>query len=305
MDNINKLETEKQNVNTLEIDTFNSKQICEAINNEDKKVAYAIEKQLDQIAKVIDVAADRVSKGGRIIYMGAGCSGRLGYIDAAEIPPTYGVDYEVVQGTVAGGLEALIRAKEGVEDDEEAGVNDLKAKNLSDKDILIGVAASGRTPYVLAGLKYAKSIGCASASIANVLNSEIGKIADNKIEVLVGEEVIAGSTRMKGGTSTKLILNMISTAVFIKNGKVYNNLMVDVMPVNEKLVIRSKAIIVKATGCDELKAEELFNLADGNLKVAICMYETGLNKQDCLSLIEKHNGHLKKAIQDYKNGENL
>lgn len=300
MENINKLQTEQQNELTMEIDTCTSRQICELINNEDKKVPYAIEKQLDQIAAVIDVAADRVGKGGRIIYMGAGCSGRLGYIDAAEIPPTYGVDFEVVQGTVAGGLEALIKAMEGVEDDEEAGVNDLKAKNLSDKDILIGVAASGRTPYVIAGLKYAKSIGCATASLANVTDSETGKIADNKIEVLVGQEVIAGSTRMKGGTTTKLILNMISTGVFIKLGKVYNNLMVDVMPVNEKLVIRSKSIICKATGCDEAKAEELFNAADGNLKAAICMYETGLSKDESVELINKYDGHLKTAIRSIK-----
>lgn len=303
MDNINKLETEKQNEATLNIDTFTSRQICEAINNEDKKVPYAIEKQLDQIAAVIDVATDRVGNGGRIIYMGAGCSGRLGYIDAAEIPPTYGVDPEIVQGTVAGGLEALITAKEGVEDDEEAAVNDLKAKNLSNKDILIGVAASGRTPYVMAGLRYAKSIGCATASLANVKDSETGKIADIKIEVLVGQEVIAGSTRMKGGTTTKLILNMISTGVFVKLGKVYNNLMVDLMPVNEKLIVRSKGIICKATGCDAQKAEELFETSGGNLKAAICMYETGLSKDESIKLIEEHTGHLKEAIQAYKSNK--
>jgi len=297
MNNINKLGTEQQNTNTLEIDTFSSRQIAEAINNEDKNVPLAISKQLDEIAKVIDVAYEKVRNGGRIIYMGAGCSGRLGYIDAAEIPPTYGVDYEVVQGTVAGGLEALVKAKEGVEDDEDAAVADLKAKNLSDKDILIGVAASGRTPYVIAGLKYAKSVGAATASLANVVDSELGKIADNKIEVITGQEVIAGSTRMKAGTCTKLVLNMISTGTMVKLGKVYNNLMVDLQPVNEKLVVRSKAIIQKATGCDENTAEDLYEKAAKNLKVAICMYETGLNKKEANDLINKYNGHLKQAIK--------
>jgi len=297
MNNINKLGTEQQNSNTLEIDTFTSRQIAEAINNEDKNVPLAISKQLDEIAKVIDVAYEKVKNGGRIIYMGAGCSGRLGYIDAAEIPPTYGVDYEVVQGTVAGGLEALVKAKEGVEDDEEAAIADLKAKNLNAKDILIGVAASGRTPYVLAGLRYGKSVGAATASLANVVDSELGKIADNKIEVITGQEVIAGSTRMKAGTCTKLVLNMISTGTMVKLGKVYNNLMVDLQPVNEKLVVRSKAIIQKATGCDEQTAEELYEKSDKNLKVAICMYETGLDSKEANDLISRFDGHLKQAIK--------
>lgn len=301
MDNINKLETEKQNESSLEIDTFDSLKICQTINNEDKKVAYAIEEELDNIAKIIDVAADRVDKGGRIIYMGAGCSGRLGYIDAAELPPTYGVDYETVQGTVAGGLEALVKAKEGVEDDENAAIEDLKAKNLSDKDILITVAASGRTPYVLSGLRYAKSIGCATAALACVKNSESGKIADIKVETVTGQEVIAGSTRMKAGTSTKMILNMISTGVFVKLGKVYNNLMVDMMPVNLKLVERSKNIICKACNVEYDEACELYEKADHNIKVAICMKETGLDSKESLKLIEDYKGHLKEAIKSFKN----
>ena len=301
MEDLNRLETEKQNEASKQIDTFTSLEIVKTINNEDKKIAYAIEEELENIAKIIDVAYERVKNGGRIIYMGAGCSGRLGYIDAAEIPPTYGVDYEVVQGTVAGGLEALVKAKEGVEDDEDAAVNDLKAKNLSDKDILITAAASGRTPYVLAGLRYAKSIGCACASLACVKNSEAGKIADIKVETVTGQEVIAGSTRMKAGTSTKMILNMISTGVFVKLGKVYDNFMVDMMPVNEKLVERSKNIICKAIDVDYEKACDLYERADHNIKVAICMHETGLNKEESIKLINNHEGHLKDAIKSFKN----
>ncbi|HAH92636.1 MAG TPA: N-acetylmuramic acid 6-phosphate etherase, partial [Dielma fastidiosa] len=208
---LDKLMTEQQNPDTMSIDRMNSFEIVKAINNEDKKIALAVEKELASIAELVDACAERLSKGGRILYTGAGTSGRLGILDASECPPTYGVSDQLVQGLIAGGLEAIFKSKENAEDDREAGIEDLKSINLCEKDVVIGLAASGRTPYVAAGLEYANSINAYTGSISCVKNSEIGKIAKTAIDVETGPEVVTGSTRMKAGTAQKMVLNMIST----------------------------------------------------------------------------------------------
>ena len=297
---LKKLETENQNVNTMNIDTCTSEEIVTLINNEDATVAESVRKQLPQIARLVDVIVEQLEKGGHLYYIGAGTSGRLGFLDAAECPPTYGVPYEMVVGIMAGGFEALYKAKEGAEDSAELGVNDCKEHNLTKNDVLVGIAASGRTPYVIGALKYANEIGCPTGSVACVSDSQIGKVAKYPIEVVSGQEVVTGSTRMKAGTAQKMVLNMLSTASMIRLGKVYNNLMVDVKPTNEKLVSRAKGIIVKATGCDKETAEKLFEEADKNPKLAIAMYETGLPKEEARALLDKYKGHLKEALLSLK-----
>lgn len=295
--NLTKLETENQNERTMEIDTFSTAEILSVINSEDQKVAIAVEKTLPQIEKLVDAIVERLSNGGRLFYIGAGTSGRLGFLDAAECPPTYGVSYEMVQGIMAGGFEALYKAKEGAEDDAELGVADCKERNLCAKDVLVGLAASGRTPYVIGALKYANEIGAFTGSIACVSESEIGKIAQVAIEALPGQEVVTGSTRMKAGTCQKLILNMISTASMIRLGKVYNNLMVDVKPTNIKLVNRAKGIIRKATGCSEEKADEAFEAAGQSCKLAIFMVLSEKDKEESEKILSEYKGHLKEALR--------
>lgn len=294
---LKKLETENQNADTMDIDTCTSLQIVQKINAEDAKVAAAVQTQLPQIAALVDVIVDRLSRGGRLFYIGAGTSGRLGFLDAAECPPTYGVSYDTVQGIMAGGFEALYKAKEGAEDDAALGEQDCRDRGLGDKDVLIGIAASGRTPYVKGALNYAASVGCATGSIACVSHSEIGQLAQYPIEAVTGQEVVTGSTRMKAGTAEKMILNMISTASFIRLGKVYNNLMVDVKPTNEKLVARGKNIIVKATGCDPDTAARMFEESGRSPKLAIAMIKTGYDKETAQQLLEQYGGHLKTALQ--------
>ena len=295
--NLTKLETENQNTRTMEIDTFSTHEILSVINSEDQKVAPAVEKAIPQIEKLVEAIVDRLSNGGRLFYIGAGTSGRLGFLDAAECPPTYGVSYELVQGIMAGGFEALYKAKEGAEDDAELGVADCKERNLCEKDVLVGLAASGRTPYVLGALRYANSIGAFTGSIACVSDSEIGKVAQVAIEVLPGQEVVTGSTRMKAGTSQKLILNMISTASMIRLGKVYNNLMVDVKPTNIKLVNRAKGIIQKATQCSEETASKAFEEAGQSCKLAIFMILSEMSREESEKILSDYRGHLKEALR--------
>ena len=295
--NLTKLETENQNVNSMNIDTASTYEIVEIINNEDFTVASAVQKQLPQIAALVDVIVEKLKKGGHLYYIGAGTSGRLGFLDASECPPTYSVPYETVVGIIAGGFSALYKAKEGAEDDRELGVTDCKEHNLTADDVLVGIASSGRTPYVLGALEYANSIGCVTGSIACVSDSAIGKVAKYPIETVTGQEVVTGSTRMKAGTATKMVLNMLSTAAMIRLGKVYNNLMVDLKPTNEKLVARGKGFIMKATGCDETTADRLFEESEGSIKLAICMYKTGYDKKASEELLNKYEGHLKQALQ--------
>lgn len=247
---LEKLVTESRNPKTMNIDLMPIHEILKVMNEEDQTVPLAVEKVIPEIEKAVKFAIDSFQKGGRLIYIGAGTSGRLGILDASECPPTFGVEPGMVQGIIAGGLEAISKAIEGAEDNETLGGDDLKRIGLTENDTVVGIAASGRTPYVIGALNYAKQIGAKTVAISNNKNSQIGKLVDVAIEVETGPEVITGSTRLKAGTAQKLVLNMISTTSMIGIGKVYENLMVDVQPTNEKLVNRAQRIIMDATGCD-------------------------------------------------------
>lgn len=268
---LSKLSTEGRNPNTMNIDSASTLEIVEMINEEDKMVALAVEKAKHNIAKAIDVIAEKLAKGGRLIYVGAGTSGRLGILDASECPPTFGVDFEMVQGIIAGGASAILKAVEGAEDSPELGEKDLKDKNLSSSDVVCGIAASGRTPYVIGAMNYAKKIGAPVIAVTMSENSSMAKLADIPITVVVGPEVIMGSTRMKAGTAQKMILNMLSTGTMIKLGKVYSNLMVDVQPTNEKLKVRAKRIVKLATNAEDETIDRLLKAADYNVKKTIEM----------------------------------
>lgn len=295
--NLTRLDTEKINDNSKNIDKLSTIDMLKVINEEDKTVAIAVEKVLPNIALIVDETYKRIKNGGRLIYIGAGTSGRLGVLDASECPPTYGVDFELVQGIMAGGQSAIFKAKEGAEDSKELAVDDLKDINLNENDIVIGLAASGRTPYVIGGLEYANEIGAGTGSICCVQNAEISKVAKLPVEVIVGAEVVTGSTRMKSGTAQKLILNMISTGTMIKLGKVYGNLMIDVRPTNEKLVERSKNIIINCTGVSREIATEIFEKSGRDVRVAIFMALTNLNREESIKLLEENENNISKALE--------
>lgn len=295
---LSKLTTESRNQNTLDIDKVSTIEMVKKINNEDKKVAEAVEKEIPQIAKSIDGIVDRIHKGGRLIYMGAGTSGRLGILDASECPPTYGVSEELVQGLIAGGHEAIFRAKEGAEDSKELAVNDLKEKNLNSNDIVVGLAASGRTPYVIGGLEYANEIGALTISITCNKDSEVSKTSKIAISPVVGAEVVTGSTRLKAGTAQKLVLNMLSTGTMIKLGKVYGNLMVDVRATNEKLVERAKRIVCEATNVSTEEATKYLEETKFDVKLAIFMILSGLNKEKAEEKLVENKGYIAKALEN-------
>ncbi|OJG46033.1 N-acetylmuramic acid 6-phosphate etherase 2 [Enterococcus hermanniensis] len=271
-------------------------QAVKLMNQEDHKVAAAVAEQLPQIEKVVEATIAGFKKGGRLIYMGAGTSGRLGVLDAAECVPTFGVEPEMVVGLIAGGEKAMTVAVEGAEDDAELGAQDLKDLQLNDRDVVVGIAASGRTPYVIGGLDYARSIGAATGTVACNKEAEISKHADMPIEVDCGPEFLTGSTRLKSGTAQKLILNMISTISMIGIGKVYNNLMVDVKPTNEKLVERSKRIIMQATEADYETAARYFEAAEQNVKLAIVMILTNSDKAAASEKLVQAEGFVKKTL---------
>ena len=296
--NLGKLTTESRNENTMNIDKVSTLEMVKIINNEDKKVAEAIEKELPRIAEAIDGIVERMHKGGRLIYIGAGTSGRLGILDASECPPTYGVSEELVQGLIAGGTEAIFRAKEGAEDSKELAVEDLKAKNITENDTVVGLAASGRTPYVIGGLEYANSIGALTVSITCNADSEVSKTSKISIAPVVGAEVVTGSTRLKSGTAQKLVLNMLSTGTMIKLGKVFGNLMVDVKATNEKLVERAKRIVVQATGVTTDEAATMLDKTDFDVKLAIFMILSGLEINEAKAKLEKNNGYIAKALEN-------
>ncbi len=291
------LNTEQQNPNTWNIDTCSTAEILEKINQEDQKIAFVVEKQLPAITKLVDAAYESLKKGGRIIYVGAGTSGRLGILDASECPPTYGVSDEVVQGIIAGGMPAIFKAQEGAEDSKIKGKEDLIEKNLNANDIVIGLAASGRTPYVIGALEYANEIGAATGSVCCVDNGAVSSIAKYPVEVVTGPEVVTGSTRMKAGTAQKMVLNMISTSVMIKIGKVYHNYMVDVQPTNEKLEVRACGIIRSLTEVSEEEAQRLFIESGKNVKIAIVMGIASCGKEEAEKALKETDGHLNKAIQ--------
>ena len=264
-----KLTTEQRNAASANIDKVSTLEMVKIITDEDKKIAAAVEKVLPQIARAIDIITEKLRNGGRLLYIGAGTSGRLGVLDASECPPTFGVANNLVQGIIAGGNYALTNAVEGAEDDKNLAVKDLAEKNFGAADVLVGIAASGRTPYVISAIDYAKKIGALTLGVSCVENSALAKIVDIDITPVTGAEVVTGSTRMKAGTATKMVLNMLTTGAMIKLGKVYGNLMVDVHATNEKLRDRAKRIVIAATGCEEVTAVEMLKKFNGSAKSAI------------------------------------
>ena len=296
--NLGKLTTESRNQNTLDIDKISTIEMVKKINNEDKKVAEAVERELPQIAEAIDGIVERMHKGGRLIYIGAGTSGRLGILDASECPPTYGVSEDLVQGIIAGGQEAIFRAKEGAEDSKELAVSDLKERKLTANDTVVGLAASGRTPYVIGGLQYANEIGALTISVTCNADSAVSKEAKISIAPVVGAEVITGSTRLKSGTAQKLVLNMLSTGSMIKLGKVYGNLMVDVRSTNEKLVERAKKIVAEATGVTINEAAEVLSKTEFDVKLAIFMILSKLEKEEAGFKLKESKGYIAEALKN-------
>ncbi len=295
--NLDKMTTETRNPDTMELDRMSPLEVVTAMNREDAKVPAAIAPVLPQIANVVEWAIASLEAGGRVFYMGAGTSGRLGVLDAAECPPTFGVSPDRMVGLIAGGDQAFLKAVEGAEDSREMGREDLVKNGLESRDLVIGIAASGRTPYVLGALAYAKEVGCHTAAISCNAGSEIGKAADLAVEVVVGPEVLTGSTRLKAGTAQKLVLNMISTASMVGVGKAYQNLMVDVMQTNEKLHRRAEKIVMEATGVDQAAAREKITAAGGSVKAAITMILANCGAEEAAARLEKARGHVREAIQ--------
>ena len=288
--------TEQRNPNSMNVDSLSALEIVQLMNQEDKQVPLAIEKCLPQIAQAVECIVAAFQQGGRLVYIGAGTSGRLGVLDASECPPTFGVSPEMVKGIIAGGERALRHPIEGAEDSKAQAVADLQTIQFSSKDVLVGIAASGRTPYVIGALEYAESLGSVTVSIASNPNSAMANIVDIAIDTVVGAEVLTGSSRLKSGTAQKLVLNMLTTASMILMGKCYQNLMVDVQASNEKLKARAIRIVMQATDCDKSLAEETLKQADQNAKLAIMMILSGLDRAQAEDLLEKHQGKLQLAL---------
>ncbi|MFJ5714069.1 N-acetylmuramic acid 6-phosphate etherase [Neobacillus sp. NPDC093127] len=297
-ENLELLTTESRNQLSITIDTASPLDILRIMNDQDQLVALAVKEVLPEIEAAVQFAFESFQKGGRLIYVGAGTSGRLGVLDAVECPPTFSTDPEMVQGIIAGGEGAFLKAVEGAEDQPEFGVADLKEVGLTENDTVIGIAASGRTPYVIGALRYARSIGAKTVALSCNKDAAISKEADQSIEVIVGPEVLTGSTRLKAGTAHKMILNMISTSSMILLGKAYENLMVDVHVSNEKLKERAIGIIRKITGVSYEIAAETLEKADLQVKTAIVMIKAETTKQEAEQLLTKANGYVKKAIQN-------
>ena len=289
--------TEQRNPNSMHVDSLSALEIVQLMNDEDKQVPVAIEKCLSQIAQAVECIVAAFQQGGRLVYIGAGTSGRLGVLDASECPPTFGVSPEMVKGIIAGGERALRHPIEGAEDSKTQAVVDLQTIQFSSQDVLVGIAASGRTPYVIGALEYAKSLGSVTVSIASNPNSAMANIVDIAIDTVVGPEVLTGSSRLKSGTAQKLVLNMLTTASMILMGKCYQNLMVDVQASNEKLKARAIRIVMQATDCDKALAEETLKQADQNAKLAIMMILSGLDRVQAEALLEKHQGKLQLALK--------
>ncbi len=296
-DNVFELSTEKVNRNTLWIDTASTGEILSMMNEEDQLVATAVKEVIPQIEEVVDKVVASISQGGRLIYMGAGTSGRLGVLDAVECPPTFSVDSDVVVGLIAGGEKAFVKAVEGAEDDEGLGVSDLKEIGLTPVDTVVGIAASGRTPYVIGGLKYARELGATAVALSCNRGSKISAEAELAIEVDAGPEALTGSTRLKAGTAQKMVLNMISTASMIKLGKAYGNLMVDVNISNYKLEQRAIGIIESITGADIETAAATLKKANNEVKPSIVMITLGCGYEEAKNRLEDANGYVRLAIE--------
>lgn len=297
MDKLTRLTTETRNENTKNFDQMSTIDILSVINDEDRKVALAVQKVLPQIEQTVEATVQSFKKGGRLFYIGAGTSGRIGILDAVECPPTFSTNPELVQGIIAGGKDAIEVAVEGAEDDADLGKKDLSDRNLTDRDIVIGIAASGRTPYVIGALKYAQEIGATTVSLTSNEKAIISEYADIVIEVVTGPEVITGSTRLKAATAHKMILNMISTTSMIKMGKVYENLMVDVSISNIKLKERAINIIRTVTDVSYDVAKETLEKSNHEVKPAIVMIEGNVAYEKAISLIDQADGYVRKAIE--------
>lgn len=297
MVNINHLGTEQRNEKTKDLDLLSTMEIIQIMNEEDLNVVAGVKQALPQIEKVVHAMIEALSNGGRIVYVGAGTSGRTGIIDAVECGPTFSCTYEFL-GLIAGGYGAIVKAVEGAEDKKELCVEDLKNNNFTEKDLLVGVAASGRTPYVIGGIEYAKSLGAKTACVCCNIDTEIGKIVDYPIEVSAGPEILTGSTRLKSGTCQKVIINMLSTAAMVGMGKVYKNLMVDVMATNIKLVERCRQIVMAATGCDWATADATLNQTDNHCKEAIVMILLGVDVNEAKEKLAASKGWVRKAVEE-------
>ena len=292
--------TEQRNPASYQIDTKSTAEILTIINNEDKKVPEAVSQAIPQLTRLVDRAVEVFQKGGRLFYLGAGTSGRLGVLDASECPPTYGVSPDMVQGFIAGGDAALRRSIEGAEDDEKHGIDQLRGAGFSAADMLVGITASGSAPYVLGALRYARSLGSTTGAISCNKDSHTFELADYPIYLPVGPEIVTGSTRMKSGTAQKLALNMITTTAMIRLGKVYNNFMIDLMPVNAKLVERSKRLINEITGCGEVRAAQIFEDSGRKIRTAVIMASLAVSKEEAEALLNQGNGNINNALNAYK-----
>jgi len=294
---LEKLLTEQRNPASEKIDSLSTEDMLRVINQEDRKIAAAVDKEVPKIALAVDAIVARLQEGGRLFYIGAGTSGRLGVLDASECPPTFNVDPELIQGIIAGGMDALWRATEASEDDPAAGAADLAEKGFIGRDVLVGIAASGRTPYVIGAIQMARDLGAVTIGISCTPDSDLSRDVAIPITPLVGPEVIAGSTRMKAGTATKLVLNMLSTGVMIRMGYVYGNLMVNVQPRNEKLVARARRIVAQAAGLAEDRAAQLLTEAGGVVKTAILMGKLGLDRSAAEARLAATRGRLTEALR--------
>lgn len=293
---LSNLVTESRNHHSEHIDTLSTLEMLKVINNEDKKVPFAVEATLPHIARLVDKVVTAFSQGGRLIYCGAGTSGRLGILDASECPPTYGTPHDMVIGLIAGGHKAILQAVENAEDNVQLGAEDLRQLNFNAKDVLVGIAASGRTPYVIGALEYARSLGAVTGAISCNPDSPIAQRADIAITPIVGPEVVTGSSRMKAGTAQKLVLNMITTGAMIKMGKVFGNLMVDVEATNAKLIERQIRIVMQATECDRATAEQALAQCQRHCKTAILMILAGVNAQQATQLLAQNKGVIRQAL---------
>ncbi|MFC6201748.1 N-acetylmuramic acid 6-phosphate etherase [Lactiplantibacillus nangangensis] len=293
---LEKLTTEMRNPKSMALDTLSIHDILALMNQEDQQVPQAVKKALPQIESAVDTIAATFKRGGRLFYLGAGTSGRLGVLDAAECVPTFGTAPSMVQGFIAGGMPAMTAAVEGAEDSAKLGQQDLRKAKLAASDTVVGIAASGRTPYVVGGLDYAQRVGAATISLACNHRATISAHAQVAIEVEVGPEILTGSTRLKAGTAQKLVLNMLSTVSMISIGKVYQNLMVDVQPTNEKLVERAKRIIMQATDCSLATATTAFDAAGQDVKLAIVMVLTDMSRDEAAQRLNTVHGFVRKAV---------
>ena len=296
MIDLSRLTTETRNPESMDLDEMTPQELVELMNREDRHVVDAVREVTPEIARAVELATEALKREGRIFYIGAGQSERLGVLDAAECPPTFGVSPDRVIGLIAGGESAFLKAVEGAEDSKELCRRELEKYHVCDKDLVIGLAASGRTPYVIYGLRFAKSIGCRTTAIACNKDSEIGQEADVKIEAVTGPEVLTGSTRLKAGTAQKMILNMISTGAMVGIGKVYQNLMIDVQKTNEKLEVRAQNITMEATGCDREEAVRMLEKAEGNVKTAIIMILLACDKKEAEQRLLKADGKVRTAL---------